>query len=50
MKGTVIFVGFGHRDVTFIGEQQVTVIILQYSSQEGIAIYMRLPQQMCSHA
>ena len=50
MKRTVVLVGFGNGDVTFVGQQQVGAVVFEYPAQKRVTIHRRLPQQVCNHA
>ena len=49
VERTVELIRFDHGQVTFSGQHQVAVVVLQDATQKGIAIYMRLFQQMGKH-
>jgi len=42
VKGTVVFIGFDHGQITFVAQQQVGVVIVGNATQKSIAIHMGL--------
>jgi hypothetical protein len=49
MEGTVIFIGFHDAKVAGVRQHEIAVAVLQYTAEEGIAIDMRLLEEVSRH-